>query len=444
MPTNLMRRPTPTAMLARLIEHPDLVRRVRALPSQAFSSLVRQIGVEDAGEIVALSTTEQLVAAFDEDLFVNAKPGEREVFDTRRFAVWLEVLLEAGDDIAARRVAEMSEDFVGLAISNIVMVLDYEALLLRMSTGSHSARSADKALESSLTEEIDGYLLVSKMGEGWDAVMTLILALDRDHRALLVRILDRCAALAGRYVEDLDALTTVLTSEETLIEDVEAERDERRSRQGFVEPRAARAFLELARQPLTAEGASEVRDAITHAYFRDLESATLTAARETGTDRFLELVGAVDDDAAPPLALPMGSDNAETGENTADSYSRFIEAMRLLNESDANRFGERMNELAYLANVLLAGAHVQGRRFRPSEAAETAVATVALGAEFEAGERRLDGERDKKPVTATELSRVLQVCSSDRLFRKASSTLASQGSQYAFVCARPRVPERSG
>lgn len=420
-------------MLARLIEHPDLVRKVRALPTQAFSGLVRKIGVEDAGEIVALATTDQLVTAFDEDLFVNESPGEREEFDARRFALWLEVLLEAGDDVAARRMAALSEDFVGLAISSIIMVLDYEALLIRMSTGGFAARSADKALESSLTEEIDGYLLVSRMDEGWDAALSLILALDRDHRSLLVRILDRCSALAQEYVDDLDALATVLSSEESLIEDVEAERDERRSTQGYVEPRAARAFLELARQPLTAGDASEERDAITRAYFRDLGGVSPTATGATGADRLLELVGAVDDGAALSLALPMGSDTAESAESPVDSKATFIEAMQLLSEDDAHLFSERMSELGYLANILLAGAQIEGRRFRPSEAAEAAISTVAYGAELEAQAHKA-GEADKrKSATAAELCRLLHEWSADRLFRKASSVLATEGSPYAFV-----------
>ena len=82
---NLLRLPTPTTLLARLIGSPDLARTVRALPLGTFAALVRHVGVEDAGEIVALATTDQLVAAFDEDLFVNTRPGERETFDPRRF-----------------------------------------------------------------------------------------------------------------------------------------------------------------------------------------------------------------------------------------------------------------------------------------------------------------------------------------------------------------------
>lgn len=82
-----------TALLARLIEDPDLPARIRELSSERFTALVHEVGVADAGELVALATTEQLVAAFDEDLFVNTRPGEREVFDRQRFVTWLEVLL---------------------------------------------------------------------------------------------------------------------------------------------------------------------------------------------------------------------------------------------------------------------------------------------------------------------------------------------------------------
>ncbi|MCD6498951.1 MAG: hypothetical protein J7M25_11720 [Deltaproteobacteria bacterium] len=139
MTTNLTRRPTSSSLLTRLIEAPDLVRRLRRLPAQTFSALVHRIGVEDAGEIIALATTDQIVAAFDEDLFVNDTPGERETFDAHRFIVWLEVLLEAGSDVVAQRVAELSEDFVAHALSSIILVLDYEALMasrFRLGVGS--------------------------------------------------------------------------------------------------------------------------------------------------------------------------------------------------------------------------------------------------------------------------------------------------------------------
>jgi hypothetical protein len=416
-----LRRPASTTLLARLIETPDLVRAVRELPAPTFSALVRHVGVEDAGEIVALATTDQIVAAFDEDLFANESPGEREVFDGERFASWLEVLLEAGDDAAAGRMAELSEDFVVRAFSSLILVLDHDALRGRMSESDESACYADKAIESRLSEEIDGYLLISKRYAGWDALLALILAMDRDHRALLARVLDRCAVMAKDCLDDLDALTGMLTSEEALAEDVEAEREERRSKLGYVEPRAARSFLALARMPPTGNIASLQRDPITRAYFRDLAPPS-SAALETcqGPPRSLDLIGGMGG-IEPALPARPGGTRA-----SSDAAAAFIDAMRLLSKADLQCYGERMEELAYLANVLMAGARIGDGRLRRSEAAEAVLSTVAFGAELEARERRSDRSCSTVRATAAELCVVLRACAADLLFRKASAMLTAR------------------
>ena len=125
MKNSLKRFPTPTSLLVDLIESPDLVRTIQTVSPHTFSAIIKRVGIEDAGEIVAVATTEQIVTAFDEDLFTNRRPGEREAFDVNRFIVWLEVLLQAGDDVAARRFSELSEQFVVQALSSILLVLDY-------------------------------------------------------------------------------------------------------------------------------------------------------------------------------------------------------------------------------------------------------------------------------------------------------------------------------
>ncbi len=91
----------------------------------------------------------------------------------------------------------------------------------------------------------------------------------------------------------------------------------------------------------------------------------------------------------------------------------------MLAEQDARAFGARMEELAYLANVLLAGADRDGVRFEPAEAAEAAMATVGFGAELEAR-----GER-KRAATVAELCVVLRTAPADALFRRASSVLSA-------------------
>ncbi|MCX4243933.1 DUF6178 family protein [Paraliomyxa miuraensis] len=426
--TTLSLRSAPTThLLSRLIEAPHLDRLVRELPNERFTALVREIGVEDAGELVALATTEQLVAAFDEDLFVS-RPGERETFDRRRFVTWLEVLLEAGDRAVAHRVAELSEDFVAHALSSLVLVFDHDQLRERITEDDPAAIEADGALERALNEEIDGYLLVARAEEGWDAVLALVLALDRSHRSLLVRVLDRCAALASSYVDDLDALAEVLSEAQTLAEDVEAAREERRSLLGYVEPRAAKGFLALARMPMTGELAGQSRDATTRAYFRGLErKGRSTAPTREHTDQPLEKLLA---------QLPSPA----SGGDLEDEAPRLTLALQALGGEAPPRFQERLAELAYLSNVVLAGlADEHGQRLRPSEAAQAALATVALGAELLARERHGLASSPSMRATPDELREVLEAHPADLLFRKACSTLVSRGAPSPSGIVRSRA-----
>jgi hypothetical protein len=429
--SSLSRPGVPGTLLARLINTPDLARTVRGLPAQAFSKLVQHVGLEDAGEIIALATTDQLEAAFDEDLFVNTKPGERETFDSARFVLWLEILLEAGDDITAKRVTELSEDFVVQALSGIVLVLDYDALLARVRDGGEEADYIDKSIENSLYGELYGYLLISRKHEGWDAVLALILAVDRDHRRFLERILNRCANLASGYLDNLEELSAVISAEDSLAEDVEAERENRRGKQGYVEPQAARNFLYLARQPLTSDIASDERDPVSRDYFRNLERPSAEeSCADTDSQNLVGLLSSMDVGSFSLPALPPGVSD-ENGRS--DGTTPIVEAMRLLHDREPALFNERMEELEYLANVLMSGAGTADRRFRPVDAAEAVFATVGLGAELEAHDRGTANHRDTVRATPTELCHVLRSCPVDLLFRRASRTLVERNTEAASI-----------
>lgn len=413
------------SLLSSLIELPDLASRIQALPAPLFAALVRRIGVEDAGELVALATTEQLVQAFDEDLFVSSRAGERESLDVGRFVAWLEVLLEAGEAVAAARVAELDEDFVAHALGGVLLVLDEDALRERLDEGDEDeATQVDKALDSALTEDIDGYVLVAKVHDGWEAVLALVLALDRDHRALLVRLLDRLARVGGRYIDDLEELSSVLSEGESLAEDAEAAREDRRSKQGYVEARAARAFLSLARKPEGGARPTE-RDPLTRAYFRELERARPSAMPGT--------VAHAAPSGLPARVLRELEDGGSGGGRLArrggapaqaTSIDAFTEALRELSRTEPKLFGERMEELAYLTNVLVAGHDRDGSRLSPKEAADAAIATVCCGAALEARALRPKTEKEAPP-SSSELAEVLRQRSADILFRVASSALGA-------------------
>lgn len=367
-----------TKLLARLLETPDLAYQIQALPPTALAKLVDHVGLEDAGEIVALATTEQLETIFDDHLWSNDRPGAEERFDDERFVLWLEAMLEAGDALVARKLAELPEDLVALALNRRILVIPLDALMNELGGDADDAEATEKALSNRLSEEFDEYVVVARRPDGWDAVLAALLALDRDHHDVLVRLLERCAALTERYVHDTGSLFEALTAEETLESDVAADREDRRTRAGYVAPRAAAAFLELART--TDETAPTKHDPLTRAYFRDAgkthgrpqPSNTEGPKRRPDLMRLLDDAGIVDT-AAPPL-LPQGKRDAEPPPEPP-----FVRAMQSLAGEDPELFAERSEELAYVANVLVAAGTIDGRRVRPIEAVRAAIAICDLG-----------------------------------------------------------------
>jgi hypothetical protein len=96
--------------------------------------------------------------------------------------------------------------------------------------------------------------------------------------------------------------------------------------------------------------------------------------------------------------------------------------MRALADAAPKAYGERLEELAYLTNVLVAGAAVDGERFGPAAAADAVLATIGLGAELLASERRKPTGRR---ATVTELLEIVRHHPADELFRRASSALVA-------------------
>src|SRR5262249_36602406 len=155
--------------------------------------------------------------------------------------------------------------------------LDLDVLTMnRLSSSEGQADEAlvDKALESSLSHELDHFLLIGRKPESWDAVLSVLVALDEAHHELLMRLLERCCHHASESIEDNGGLYAVLTSAEQLESDVAQAREERREREGFVAPTDAAAFLGLARAGSVGD------DPITRGYARAQQEASQTPPPE--------------------------------------------------------------------------------------------------------------------------------------------------------------------
>jgi hypothetical protein len=401
--------PASTQLLMRILERPGLVAAVRELPGAVLGKLVDRIGLEDAGELVALASTAQLERIFDDDLWRADRAGDDETFRPDRFALWLRLMAEAGDDHLARRLCELPQDLVALAVHRLVLVLDMDVVAEQLGWAGKDAAPIEDALESSTFEEWEEFRLIARDRDAWEEVWNALLSLDRDHHDRLRAILEQCCAMSTEYISGQGGLFEVLTADEMLEGDVAAARDDRRVAEGFISPADARAFLELARRG----GGGEGRDPITQAYFRGLEGIAApkpkaaATPREHGSrvqagqapNRRTEVAATADvmdlaallreaEVIAPPAARPLAA-LAPAGTPPAEEDSKqrrehlvaplLERAMSDLRQRDPALFAERAREIGYLVNVWIVGGAHEGQRPRPVEALEMVLGTCEAG-----------------------------------------------------------------
>ena len=429
--------PSSTDLLLRILERPALVAAVRELPGAVLGKLIERIGLEDAGELVALATTQQLERVFDDDLWRAARAGGDETFRPERFALWLRVMLDAGEALLVERLVELPQELLALAVHRLVLVLDMDVIAEQLAPGDEEAEALAQALETSLVEEWEEFRLIARDPDVWDDVWGALLSLDREHHERLREILEACCAMSTEYISGQGGLFQVLTAEEMLDSDVAAARDDRRAAEGFISPADARAFLALAKR-----GGGDARDPITRAYFRGLEqtqrrapATTRAPARQPPTPTTAprqaktgaphaggdvlspDAAGVIDLAAllreaeviAPPSAQPLAllTDGAAAQRHLVAPL--FEQAMSDLRQRDPLLFSERTRELGYLVNVWIAGGTHEGRRPRPVEALETVLKTCEAGLRTQ-----LAVERARPEEAPTVLSRT----PADALFRR--------------------------
>jgi hypothetical protein len=403
--------PASTQLLLRILDRPGLVAAVRELPGAVLGKLIDRVGLEDAGELVALASTAQLERVFDDDLWRADRAGGDETFRPERFALWLRVMLEAGEEALVKRLCELPPELVALAVHRLVLVVDIDVLEEQLRPGDEEAEALEQALERSAFEEWEEFRVIAREADAWDDVWSALLALDRDHHDRLRELLETCCEMTLEYISGQGGLFQVLTADEMLESDVAAARNDRRSEEGFISPADARAFLALARR---GDGGDDQRDAITRAYFRTLRGPTAppkgdeprtapaTAARELET-----LLQEAEVIARPLAALPAM--RASKPDPTHVVAPLFEQAMKDLRERDPDRFPARVQEVGYLVNVWIAGGAHDGRRPRPTEAMEVVLETCEAGLRARLGTGR---------VTPDQALAALEQTPADVLFRR--------------------------
>jgi hypothetical protein len=408
----------PQSLLVRILDQPGLLSAVQALPPSTLLRLIDRVGLEDAGELVALATVDQLRRVFEEDLWRSERPGEDERFDAARFTLWLEVMLEAGEHFAADKLAELPEELVELALHHHILVISLQELALLISEGEGQV-PLEKVVEDSLYLELGDYCVIGRRADSWEAIATVLVALDERHSNSLQPMLERLWRVTSDYVYGQGGLWEVLTSEEMLQADAAADREDNRARAGFVAASSARSFLALARAgDLASLLQAPTRDAVTGAFFREYAATPLVvgapggpAPSAPGVAGLLALLDEGEDGRPATRLLPAGSDTQPAGQTL------LARALVELAGRDAHRHAERIRELGYVANVLLAGVGARGERLRPVEAAQAALAICSLGLEHALGAPP-DRQRSKgSHLRAAAPAKGLERLSCDVLFR---------------------------
>jgi hypothetical protein len=255
-------------LLDRILDTPHLAHVVPQLPPEVLHRVIQSCGLEDCGELVALATPEQLTRVFDLDLWRAEQPGRDEQFDADRFAVWLEVLMESGAGVAARKLAELDADLVITALAQHVRVFDRAAIL--MTTEDGDAIEMVSGLDDALSCDIGGYVVVARRSESWNAIVGALVALDAEDGACFHRLMRGCVSLSNSTPE-IDGLDDLFTDREQAMFDLAFERERRREQQGFVTPAQARAFLQMSRQRRRGDDMSSSGSPLARAYFRGIE-----------------------------------------------------------------------------------------------------------------------------------------------------------------------------
>ena len=376
--------------LQRLLEGPHLARVAPHLAPEVLHGLIRHAGLEQCVDLVEALSPTQLTAVLDLDLWRAPVPGADEELDADRFAEWLEALAGHDPATAARVLARCDRSLVVTALSRFLRVHDPGVLEPTESTDDERPQDLLFAAEG-VTAEVGGYIVQARREDAWDAIVGLLLELSAGDVECFQALMDGCRRLsnAGR---ELDGLDDLLDAPEQSLHDVTLDRDDRRELRGFSTAADARAFLALARQGRSREHLNP----IAAAWIRRADVDPVEGAPEsTGAPSLLSAADSLAPSTGPepPPAEAFAEvarvlaaydlipehPRALIGAGGAIHPGGLHAHMEYLQEHHPDVFLVRGQELALVANALVAGCRLQSRPFTPREASEAAAATCGLG-----------------------------------------------------------------
>jgi hypothetical protein len=324
----------------------------------------------------------------------SQQPGLDEQLDAHRFGIWLDVLLDCGASVAAEKLAGVDIELVVAAVAQHVLVFD-RAAVSPFTTTDGQEIGAGRSASDALACDIGDYVVESRLAESWDTISALLRLLDDEHHDYFQRLMRGCRSLSNSTPE-ADGFHDLLTDADQDMFDLAFDRERRRETQGYVTPAQARAFLQMARQLHLKGDTAPPRNPLAVAHFRATEwtaavnedashaSLRLPAAStpEAAAIDSAAAIGAVVDVLVEAGVLPQHPRALLGGaDGTAPRLAGIQTHMQFVRLCDLAAYSTRTEEIAYLANAIVAGCSIQARAFTVEEASDATVAVCNLGLE---------------------------------------------------------------
>jgi hypothetical protein len=371
-------------LLDRLLNTPELAKVVPGLPPEVLHRVIQICGLEDSAELVALATPTQLSRILDVDVWHVRTPGAGERFDVDRFGAWLDVLMQSGAAVAAEKLIGLDMELVVAGFSRHTAVFDHAAVSWFTTLDGEQVPS--RVSNRAPTAEIGGYVIEARRTSAWETIVDLLAFLQAEQPEYFQRLMRSCVRLSNGPRE-ADGFHTLLEDSEQDMFDLAGDREARREQRGYVAPAQARAFMQAARH-VQLENARPPHSPLARAYFRGLEPTA----------------GARGDALGPPSGLLSESQPNDRAHAAPAAMAEVVDVLRdagVLTEQprgllrsagdETSRLAliqdyvathpASMEELAYLANAIIAGCSIQARPFAPQEASNAAAAICNLGLE---------------------------------------------------------------
>src|SRR5262249_50307137 len=193
-----------------------------------------------------------------------------------------------------------------------------------------------------------------------------------------------CRRLSNSAPE-LDGFHDLMTDAEQGLFDLAFDRELRRERRGFITPPQARAFLQMSRAPQSDRDRTLSGNPIAAAYFRAIDSdhsPELPPAEGSSSDvaSVVEVLDVLNEAGVLPQR-PYGLLAGAVEE--ASRLALLRTHLDFARRHDHVAYLQRSQELAFLANVIVAGSSIQARAFTIQEGFDGAAAVCNLGLEHQ-------------------------------------------------------------